>query len=100
MILGMILNYIMSLARHIVPLSVRLHYNLQIENPLLTDIQYRMPLAYLMAMESSTILAKEYEATLSEHEVAYLALAFALALERKRTELPKKNVTLCNAQQV
>ena len=84
----------MSLARHIVPLSVRLHYNLQIENPLLTDIQYRMPLAYLMAMESSTILAKEYEATLSEHEVAYLALAFALALERKRTELPKKNV-LC-----
>lgn len=87
----------MSLARHIVPLSVRLHYNLQIENPLLTDIQYRMPLAYLMAMESSTILAKEYDATLSEHEVAYLALAFALALERKRTELPKKNVLcLCN----
>jgi len=84
----------MGLARHIVPLSVRLHYNLQIENPLLTDIQYRMPLAYLMAMESSTILAKEYEATLTEHEVAYLALAFALALERKRTELPKKNV-LC-----
>ena len=48
----------MSLARHIVPLSVRLHYNLQIENPLLTDIQYRMPLAYLMAMESSTIIGQ------------------------------------------
>jgi lichenan operon transcriptional antiterminator len=40
----------MNLARHIVPLTVRLQYHLQIKNPLLTDIKHRFQLAYSMAV--------------------------------------------------
>ncbi|EPD78509.1 transcription antiterminator [Atopobium sp. oral taxon 199] len=85
-----------NLARHIVPLAVRLRYRMPVENPLLVDIKRRMPLAYLMAVESSGVLAKKFKAPLSEEEIGYIALAFALALERQKTELPKKSVlTVC-----
>ena len=84
----------MNLARHIVPLTVRLRYHMDLRNPLLADIRVRYPLAYSMAIDSSTVLAEEYEARLSDDEVGYLALAFALALERLKTEAPKKNILM------
>lgn len=82
----------MNLARHIVPLSVRLRYRMRIDNPLLSDIKQRFPVAYSMALESSCILAEEYGNALSEDEVGYIALAFALAIERQKSERPRKNI--------
>jgi len=82
----------MNLARHIVPLSVRLHYRIPVKNPLLADIKHSFPLAYLMAVDSSGVLVRKYGSVLSEEETGYVALAFALALERQQTGLPKKNV--------
>lgn len=82
----------MNLARHIVPLSVRLRYRMCIDNPLLSDIKQRFPVAYSMALESSCILAEEYGNALSEDEVGYIALAFALAIERQKSERPRKNI--------
>lgn len=82
----------MNLARHIVPLSVRLRYRMRIDNPLLSDIKQRFPVAYSMALESSCILAEEYGNALSEDEVGYIALAFALAVERQKSERPRKNI--------
>lgn len=82
----------MNLARHIVPLSVRLKYSMSIENPLLSDIKKRFPLAYAMALDSSAVLSKHYGSTLSEDEMGYIALAFALAIERQKTEMPRKNI--------
>lgn len=82
----------MNLARHIVPLSVRLRYRMRIDNPLLSDIKQRFPVAYSMALESSCILAEEYGNALSEDEVGYIDLAFALAIERQKSERPRKNI--------
>lgn len=82
----------MNLARHIVPLSVRLRYRMCIDNPLLSDIKQRFPVAYSMALESSCILAEECGNALSEDEVGYIALAFALAIERQKSERPRKNI--------
>lgn len=82
----------MNLARHIMPLSVRLTYNLHLDNPLLSDIKLRYPLAYSMAIDASTVLAEAYGSTPSEEECGYIALAFALALERQKTEAPKKRL--------
>lgn len=82
----------MNLARHIMPLSVRLTYNLHMENPLLDDIKSRYPLAYSMATDASVVLADEYGAMPSEAERGYIALAFALALERKKTDIPRKRL--------
>ncbi|MFR2626275.1 MAG: BglG family transcription antiterminator [Collinsella aerofaciens] len=82
----------MNLARHIVPLAVRLKYRIHIDNPLLADIKERFTLAYSMALDSSTILAQKYGNRLSDDEVGYIALAFELALERQKGEAPRKNI--------
>lgn len=82
----------MNLARHIVPLSVRLRYSMSISNPLLSDIKRRYPLAYSMAVDASSVLRDHYGSEPSDEEIGYLALAFALAIERKKNDLPKKNI--------
>lgn len=82
----------MNLARHIVPLSVRLRYRMLIENPLLTDTKARFPLAYSMAQDACCVLAEHYGGEPSEDEVGFIALSFALAIERQKTGLPKKRI--------
>lgn len=82
----------MNLARHIVPLAVRLTYHLSVQNPLLKDIKARFPLAYSMASDASSVLADHYGSSPSEDEVGYIAMAFALALDRLKTERPKKRI--------
>lgn len=82
----------MNLARHVVPLSVRLKYHMSVNNPLLKDIKVRFSLAYSMAIDACSILNNAYKTRVSEDEIGYIALAFALALERHKTEIPKKNI--------
>lgn len=84
----------MNLARHIVPLGVRLTHHLAMDNPILADTKARFPLAYAMAVEASSVLSEHYGSVLSEAEIGYIALAFALAIERQKTERPKKNIVI------
>lgn len=83
-----------NLARHIIPLATRLRFNLIVENPLLDDVKKRFPLAFAMATEASSVLVEEYRRELSEDEVGYIALAFALALERDVNSQARKNILL------
>lgn len=80
----------MNLARHIVPLAVRLRYGMELKNPMLDDIALRYPLAWAIARDAAAIIALHYNARVSSDEAGYLALAFALALERQKTPAPKK----------
>lgn len=84
----------MNLARHVVPLLVRLRYNMHVNNPILQDIRARFPLAFSMATDATLVLTKRYGATLSENEVGFIALALELALERSKTGLRKKNIVV------
>lgn len=84
----------MNLAHHVVPLSMRLKFNLEQKNPLLDDIKAKFPLAYSMAQDASVVLRKTYDSEVSEEEVGYIALAFALAIERSKTKLPRKRVLI------
>lgn len=84
----------MNLATHIAPLSVRLQYGMQMRNPLLTDIRTRFTLAYSMASEAASVLAELYHRTPSDDEVGYLALSFALALDRQKTGTAEKKSIL------
>lgn len=84
----------MNLARHIVPLSVRLHYHIAAKNPMTGGIKRRLPLAYLMASESAWVLEEHFDGSLSDGEKGYLALAFELAIERQQSEPPKKSILI------
>ncbi|AEB07547.1 transcriptional antiterminator, BglG [Coriobacterium glomerans PW2] len=84
----------MNLARHIVPLAVRLRYSMRLRNPMLPDIRIRYALAFAMAQEASHVLGAAYGSEPSDDEIGYIALAFALALERQKTEVSKKSILM------
>lgn len=84
----------MSLSRHLVPLTVRLRHDLKLTNPLLKEIQERYSLAFTMAQTACVILNFKFHTTVRDDEIGYIALLFALALERKQSEIQKKNILL------
>lgn len=84
----------MNLARHIMPLALRLQYHVGSSNPLLDDIREHYPLAYLMALESSKVLVRHYGSMPSDDEIGYIALLIALGMERQRAQGSKKNVLI------
>jgi lichenan operon transcriptional antiterminator len=85
-----------NLARHVIPLSVRLRFDMKLENPLLEEIKTNYSLAYQMARDASIVLRRHYGTRPSDDEVGYIALAFALALERRRHErLGKRILFVC-----
>lgn len=89
-----------NLARHLMPLIVRLRYHMSVENPLLTDIRTCYPLPFAMATDAASVLAEKYDAEVSGDEIGYIALLFALSLERKATSYAKKHVLVVCASGV
>ena len=82
----------MNLARHLMPLAVRLRYHMSLENALLPDIKERFPLAYAMAIDACGVLTEHFGTEPSEDEIGYIALSLALALERSKSEPVRHNV--------
>jgi lichenan operon transcriptional antiterminator len=88
------LELIMALGRHLGPLKVRLQFDMKLKNPLLREIRERYSLAYAMAIQACAVLERHFKKLLYPDEIAYIALAIALALERQRTKQEKKTVLL------
>lgn len=87
----------MNLARHIIPLSVRLTYRMRLENPLRAEIRAHYPLAFSFAREAAHVLVDAYGQPVNDDEVSYLALSFALAIEAKKAaqQRPKNILIVC-----
>lgn len=90
----------MNLARHIAPLIIRLQHRMVAENPLLDETKARFPLAWSMALDASLVLEQRFGTSLAAAEIGYLALAFALAIERLSSSPVRKNVLIVCASGV
>lgn len=88
------LELIVALSGHLVPLVIRIKYGMRLKNPLLQEIRQQYSLAYTIALQASAVLERRYHCILDSNEVAYLALTLQLSLERRRTQIEKKNVLL------
>lgn len=88
------LELAVMLRRHLVPMVVRLQHGMRISNPMLTEIRQQYALAFTMATTACVVLNQRYHTVVKEDEIGYIALLFALALERKRTEIARKNILL------
>ncbi len=82
----------MVLGMHLIPLNVRLQYDMNLKNPLLKQIKTRYTLAYMLAVSACGVLEKENCKIIQEDEIGYFALHFNLALERRKKTRIKKNV--------
>ncbi len=87
-------DMIMALRRHLVPMLVRLQHGIRLNNPLLSEIKQQYALAFTMATTACAILGRRYDTVVREEETGYVALLFALALERKKSQITKKNILM------
>ncbi|WP_428910850.1 BglG family transcription antiterminator [Niallia sp. Krafla_26] len=84
----------MSLSQHIVPLEVRLKFDMTMKNPLLNEIKERFLFAYSIATFACGIIGQHYNKLLDENEIAYFAMSFELALQRDKYNIRKKNILI------
>ncbi len=84
------LNLRLLLNHHMIPLDIRIRYNVLQKNPMLCDIKSNYGLSYLIASEANTVLKSYYKKEISDDEIGYLALLFQIALEENSNEEKNK----------
>lgn len=83
------------LALHFQPMLNRLKYGLMMQNPLLMEIKQENHTAFEMAVLAAEVIQNDLQYGINEDEIGYLALHFALAIERSRNQQrTKKNVII------
>lgn len=82
-----------SLKKHMVALRIRLQYHLKLENPILKEIKEEYSFPYAVATQAATVLSEYFHVMVSEDEIGYLAVCFALSLERHK-QSRKRNILL------
>lgn len=82
------------LALHFQPMMNRLQYGLSIQNPLLEQIKKENSIAFEIAILAANVIHKYHDVTIDEAEIGYLALHFALAIERIHEQVTKKNIII------
>lgn len=84
----------MALNYHMVPMDIRLRYQLPLKNPMLEEIRRNYLFAYTVAGQAVIPLMEYYHCSMSEEETGYIALQFALAMERDKKEIQKKRILM------
>lgn len=83
-----------QLALHFQPMIDRLTYGLLIPNPLLDQIKEQNFQAFEMAVLAAQVIQKQLSLIPEESEIGYLALHFALGIERSTKPISKKNIII------
>ena len=84
----------MSLNQHMVPLDIRLRYNISLKNPLLEQVKREYAFAYNIALCACTVLTLQYGKPIPEDEVGYLAVLFALVMSKRDKIARKYNIVV------
>lgn len=83
-----------ALALHFQPMLNRLKYGLYIENPLICKIKNENPLAFEVSLYAGSIIKEVKKYDVSVNEAGYIALHFALALERFHEKIKSKDIII------
>ena len=89
------LELVSLLASHLVSLEVRLLYDMPLDNPLIEEIRQGSLLAFEMAGVACSKLERRYGKKVPVDEMAYIALHFHLAIERKKDRRRKNVLIVC-----
>lgn len=82
----------MSLNQHMMPLDIRLRYDIPMKNPILDQIKKEYAFAYTIAVCACNVLKEKYGKEIQEDEVGYIAVLFALAMNKKEKINRKYNI--------
>lgn len=73
-----------GLLLHIYPLLNRLYYNLQLENPLIDELEVKYTNVFIVALRFGELIEKKYDYSLTRDEIGYIALHLAAHFEREK----------------
>ena len=83
------------LAQHLIPLRIRMKMNSTLKNPLLEEVKSKFSYPYNIALSINPLIEQEFGGIMDEHETSYIAIAIALAIEKKKDKKRQyKNVLL------
>lgn len=85
----------MSLNQHMVALDIRMRYDIPMDNPLLEHIRKNYATAFAVAIQAGLVLRDHYGKEISQEELAYLALIFALAVEQRAPREKNRILIVC-----
>ena len=83
-----------ALRKHMVSLRVRLKYHLTLKNSMLKEIREIYSFSYGVAAQAAMVLSSHFRTMVPEAEIGYLALCFALAMERRKKTRYQRNIVL------
>lgn len=84
----------MSLNQHLVPLDIRMRYHIFLKNPLLEQVKQKYAYAYMLAATACTALKAHYGKRVPEDEIGYIAVIFALAMEKQDKAARRYNIVM------
>ena len=88
-------DFLQALAAHLRPMLVRLEHKIQVDNPLLHEVQQSYPDLYQKAVDAGEIIQKRLGYTVPACETGLLAMHFGGALLRyHQTIKPKRQVRI------
>lgn len=86
-----------NLCLHLQPMLIRLKYGVVQENPLTDDIKRQLPEAYELALSAKQVIQDEKRIFVNDAETGYLALHFALGLDKQKKIKPFKVLIACTS---
>ena len=76
---------ITDFATHMVPLIIRLKYNIRVHNPLLYEIKKNYSTSYTIAMQNANYLEEKLHCRMNQDEIGYLALLFEVSMVKRKS---------------
>ncbi|MCI8400714.1 MAG: transcription antiterminator [Lachnospiraceae bacterium] len=83
-----------AMGQHVASLDIRIRYHIPFTNPQKEEMKSMYPLAYTLSNAACAVLNARYHVELDEEEICYLALHFALILEKREKVIQKKNIVM------
>jgi lichenan operon transcriptional antiterminator len=78
-----------DLQYHLTFMLNRLMFGVRINNPLLTDVREKYPVAYKMAEIAGKVIEAEYDLMVSEDELGYIAFYFGVFIAQNEVKLKR-----------
>ncbi len=85
-----------ALTLHLKPAINRLHYHMNLRNPILNQVKEHYPLAFEAGIIAAQVIAEEMKLQINDDEVGYLAIHIGSAIERRNMERkPARCLIVC-----
>lgn len=94
------LNLRIALALHCDPLLIRIKYNMQLDNPLQNHIRQEYPLAFDVAVFFADRLQNIYHKSITDDEIAFLAIYFYSALAEIHESGSSKKLLIVSSNRI